>query len=220
MLKSLSVTDDNSAVVSIPIGSLAGTLLQDKNIISSNFDRPPGGPVNFDLVRDQETTTTNTTYRIMKDTSLSSGNVLDYCIKDSDPNKYLCGNVYYDTAFHSLAFRDCSTPQAQEAFDKVRSRNALLVHPLAAWVHEQIESSGTYIFAGSLGNVGPKPKRAQIRALDAEGRATRTILVQVMPNTGNVLIGDLKPGKYELIFEGLTRPLTVGKTGNVTLGNR
>ncbi len=164
-------------------------------------------PGTFDpTYRSSETTETWVELKTQHAFENSTGTLCEYQIGDSDPNRLLTVEVYYDTYFRSFLFRDAETPQRATARRDLIERLALAVKPLKRWTFLVLdegdegdakdpvapESYEPNLIAGYLGRPLSKGCVVDFRPID-EGKPTHRGIAYAC---GNVVLSNVEPGTY------------------------
>jgi hypothetical protein len=209
-----STTVDNSTGFTLPLGAIATAL---------------GSPVPVPDVgfRHMETTTSSIEYRTTEAVEDVSTELVEYHIEDSNPRKWLYVEVYYDTLFHSFLFRD-ATP-ILPVIEALRRMTQLDERPTARWLGIR-QDEGRYLVTGSLKSLAAGGGAAVVTPVGGEKPVCCAVFG---PETGNMVIPNLAPGRYRVVLQKpggslpITEPrpskssipaytLTVEKDGSVT----
>lgn len=176
-----STLTNNSTSFSLPLGA-----------IGSAIGLPL--PVPDPFVRHTETTTSSVEYRTTDIEQAEATILTEFSIADSDPRKVLMYEVYYDTMFHSFAFRDASPPPL--VFEQVRMQWHLDETRLLQWRslrEDWTRDRSGYLVAGSLKDWAPEGGMATFQLADGK-EPPRCAMID--SRTGNLVMAGLKPGKY------------------------
>jgi hypothetical protein len=176
-------------------------------------------PIPDPTSRVQETKTSSARYSSEASLTGSGGTLIEFVIADSDPQKRLCTEVYYDTYFRSFAFRDCLTPGARSWVDGVHE-----TYELAQALPEGLElvrieddHGEAYGLVGSLGkgNEAAEAASSTVRFVaDEEGVDFEVALV---PGTANLLAVGVAPGSYTVTHGGEKYRVKLADVGPIEL---
>ncbi len=166
--------------------------------------------------RGTETVTVAAEFRTVANRQHSSDVLLQYEIADSDPEKKLCVEVYYDLFFGAFAFRDSCPAPVQSALREAHRRSQFATRPNNAWSAIHGDQTGVFVVSGSLGPVSTGGGTAMIRSTDGRGLTYRA---KVTPGTGNLFIANIRPGNYDIEVEGRRASMAVDRNGVVTVGD-
>jgi hypothetical protein len=197
-----STTRDGSQSFAVPLGAItaaAGMPL----------------PIPDLTIRQQETTTTTSEYKTVKDLSFAGGTLLSYNIGDSNPGKRLCVEVYFDTLFNAFVFRDCNPPPMELRISTLSNQLRIKDVPQTIWQATQADVQGKFIVTGSLGSAVPATGTVvNFLPLD-KGRPRYH--VTVASGTGNLIVPNMVPGRYQATLQGKTYTVTVSAQGQATM---
>jgi hypothetical protein len=197
----MSTTRDESTSTTIPLGAIGDAV---------------GVPLLPDLFsRHQETTMASIELSTTKTTENANGRLLDFEIGDSDPTKVLNVQVYYDTFFRTFVFRDSGTPELMKLSNELHEKFGLDKVALKDWQVYRVAdkySDTQFVVAGWLGE--DAPKKGALTFISEEQHLPHHT-VAVMPQSGNVLIPNMAPGKYTVEYSGQRYRLAVIDEGRV-----
>lgn len=199
-----STTRDSSSSFTLPIGSILSLI--------PGVTAPDIGLTS----RASENTVTEQQLKTNHSFSNSGGVVVEYEIGDSDPNKEIPVEVYYDTLFRTFAFRDSSTTPLMALYEVIGAESLLEWHATLVTGASDAPEAARFNVCGHLPVDAGNDLLVSMAPEDPKSSAP-TYVSTIDAKTGNVLFSDMLPGTYAAFVNGTKVALTLSAEGSVTM---